>query len=84
MLADMPSVLQSQLESPTGLNLSSEQFNLLYAIYAWTNAVVVIGAGLFIDKVGSRIGLMVFSSLCLIGGALFALVSYDGRGKEGC
>ena len=48
----MPSVLQSQLEAAP-LALSSTQYNLLYAIYAWTNAAVVIASGYFLDKVWS-------------------------------
>ena len=40
----MPSVLETTFENPTdqgGLGLSSVQYNLLYSIYAWTNAVMV-------------------------------------------
>ncbi|XP_075422390.1 lysosomal dipeptide transporter MFSD1-like isoform X2 [Ascaphus truei] len=37
-----------------GLGMSPEQYNLLYAIYAWTNALVVIIAGFLIDKLGNR------------------------------
>ena len=36
------------------LGMSDSNYNLLYAIYAWTNAVVVIGAGVLIDKLGIR------------------------------
>jgi MFS family permease len=52
--------------------MSPQEYNLLYAIYAWTNAVVVIAAGFFIDKLGNRIGVFLFSFLCLIGSATFA------------
>ena len=69
----MPSVLQSELEGGS-LNLSSTQYNLLYAIYAWTNAVVVIGSGYLIDKLGSRFGVLLFSSTCVLGSSIFALV----------
>ncbi|KAM6054417.1 lysosomal dipeptide transporter MFSD1-like isoform 2-T2 [Chlamydotis macqueenii] len=37
-----------------GLGMTPAQYNLLYAIYAWTNAVVVILAGFLIDKLGNR------------------------------
>ena len=36
------------------LGMSDSQYSLLYAIYAWTHAVVVIGAGVLIDKLGIR------------------------------
>uniref|UniRef100_A0A3Q2NQD5 Major facilitator superfamily domain-containing protein 1-like n=1 Tax=Fundulus heteroclitus TaxID=8078 RepID=A0A3Q2NQD5_FUNHE len=67
---DIPSVLQDQfqgnltcpnatvingtVECVEGLGMSPQQYNLLYAIYAWTNAVVVILAGFLIDKLGNR------------------------------
>ncbi|XP_052774294.1 major facilitator superfamily domain-containing protein 1-like [Mya arenaria] len=54
------------------LEMSPDNYNLLYAIYAWTNAVVVIGAGFLIDKLGNRIGLFLFSFLCVLGSSTFA------------
>ncbi|XP_052070233.1 major facilitator superfamily domain-containing protein 1-like isoform X1 [Mytilus californianus] len=54
------------------LGMSNDDYNLLYAIYAWTNAVVVIGAGFLIDKLGNRIGLFLFSFLCVLGSSTFA------------
>jgi len=54
------------------LGMSEDSYNLLYAIYAWTNAVVVIFAGVLIDKLGNRFGVFLFSSLCLIGSSVFA------------
>ncbi|BFY99342.1 hypothetical protein BsWGS_02382 [Bradybaena similaris] len=84
---DMPSVLQdvfTQTNCTTGnktqhyngtcdgLGMSDEEYNLLYAVYAWTNAVVVIAAGFLIDKLGNRVGVFFFSSLCLLGSSTFA------------
>ncbi|XP_053327142.1 major facilitator superfamily domain-containing protein 1-like [Spea bombifrons] len=59
-----------------GLGMSPEQYNLLYAIYAWTNALVVIMAGFLIDKLGNRFGLFLFSFLTLLGSSIFALGSH--------
>ncbi|XP_044159265.1 major facilitator superfamily domain-containing protein 1-like isoform X1 [Bufo gargarizans] len=59
-----------------GLGMTPEQYNLLYAIYAWTNAVVVIMAGFLIDKLGNRFGLFLFSSLTVVGSSIFALGSH--------
>ncbi|XP_063962507.1 major facilitator superfamily domain-containing protein 1-like isoform X1 [Lytechinus pictus] len=92
---DMPSVLQGVFQGnltcdnasvhwnasdcEEGLGMSYVQYNLLYAIYAWTNAVVVIGAGFLIDKVGNPVGLFLFSGLCLTGSCIFALgASFKG------
>uniref|UniRef100_T1ITK3 Lysosomal dipeptide transporter MFSD1 n=1 Tax=Strigamia maritima TaxID=126957 RepID=T1ITK3_STRMM len=83
---DMPSVLQTQFQQndtceysknstdccPDCLGMSGPDYNLLYAIYAWTNAIVVVGAGFLLDKLGNRVGAFLFSSLTVIGAALFA------------
>lgn len=55
------------------LGMSDDNYNLLYAIYAWTNAVVVIGAGFLIDKLGNRVGVFLFSFLCVLGSSTFAV-----------
>ncbi|KAJ0015875.1 hypothetical protein NQD34_014165 [Periophthalmus magnuspinnatus] len=89
---DMPSVLQDQfqgnltcpnttvinstVECVEGLGMTPQQYNLLYAIYAWTNAIVVIIAGFLIDKLGNRFGVFLFSFLCVLGSSLFALGSH--------
>ncbi|XP_063790708.1 major facilitator superfamily domain-containing protein 1-like isoform X2 [Pseudophryne corroboree] len=59
-----------------GLGMTPEQYNLLYAIYAWTNALVVIMAGFLIDKLGNRFGLFLFSFLTVLGSSIFALGSH--------
>ncbi|KAJ7984544.1 hypothetical protein DPEC_G00355900 [Dallia pectoralis] len=89
---DIPSVLQEQFQGNItclnatlsngtvdcveGLGMTPQQYNLLYAIYAWTNAVVVIMAGFLIDKLGNRFGVFLFSFLCVLGSAIFALGSH--------
>ncbi|XP_068102846.1 lysosomal dipeptide transporter MFSD1-like [Hyperolius riggenbachi] len=56
--------------------MTPEQYNLLYAIYAWTNALVLVFAGLLIDKLGNRFGLFLFSFLAVLGSSIFALGSH--------
>ncbi|XP_067859393.1 lysosomal dipeptide transporter MFSD1 isoform X3 [Heptranchias perlo] len=89
---DIPSVLQEQLQGNLtcpnstvtngttdcveGLGMTPQQYNLLYAIYAWTNAVVVILAGFLIDKLGNGVGIFLFSILVVLGSATFALGSH--------
>ncbi|XP_048408496.1 major facilitator superfamily domain-containing protein 1 isoform X3 [Stegostoma tigrinum] len=89
---DMPSALQQQFQGNLsclnstesnettdcveGLGMTPQQYNLLYAIYAWTNAVVVILSGFLIDKLGSRVGINLFSFLVVLGSATFALGSH--------
>lgn len=89
---DIPSVLQEQFQGNLtcpnttkingtsdcveGLGMTPEQYNLLYAIYAWTNALVVILAGFLIDKLGNCIGVFLFSFLTVLGSSVFALGSH--------
>ncbi|XP_039348209.1 major facilitator superfamily domain-containing protein 1-like isoform X1 [Mauremys reevesii] len=59
-----------------GLGMTPAQYNLLYAIYAWTNALVVILAGFLIDKLGNHFGVFLFSFLIVLGSSIFALGSH--------
>ncbi|XP_053898467.1 major facilitator superfamily domain-containing protein 1-like isoform X2 [Malaclemys terrapin pileata] len=59
-----------------GLGMTPAQYNLLYAIYAWTNALVVILAGFLIDKLGNHFGVFLFSFLTVLGSSIFALGSH--------
>ncbi|KAG7492067.1 hypothetical protein MATL_G00010600 [Megalops atlanticus] len=63
-------------ECVEGLGMTPQEYNLLYAIYAWTNALVVIMAGFLIDKLGNRFGVFLFSFLTVLGSAIFALGSH--------
>ncbi|KAL5021083.1 hypothetical protein ScPMuIL_000238 [Solemya velum] len=54
------------------LAMTEDNYNLLYAIYAWTNAIVVIAAGFLIDKLGNRVSVFLFSFLCVVGSCTFA------------
>ncbi|KAK3552059.1 hypothetical protein QTP70_031765 [Hemibagrus guttatus] len=88
---DIPSVLQQQFqgnltcvnstagnetECVDGLGMTPQEYNLLYAIYAWANAVVLIMAGFLVDKLGNRFGVFLFSFLCVLGSSIFALGSH--------
>ena len=63
------------------LGLSETEYNLLYTVYAWMNALVVVGSGILIDKLGHRVGALIFSSLCVIGSIIFA-TAYFFKGKK--
>ncbi|XP_066921169.1 lysosomal dipeptide transporter MFSD1-like isoform X2 [Clytia hemisphaerica] len=95
---DMPSVLQDSFTGTYGINcttnshnvtkceehlgMTETEYNLLYTVYAWMNALVVIGSGIFIDKVGQRVGAVFFSALCVVGSAIFASGYFlKGRGS---
>ena len=57
----------------TELDLSSFQYESFYASYAWTNAFMVIIAGIIVDKLGNHLALALFSFNCLLGSSMFAL-----------
>ncbi|XP_023674954.1 lysosomal dipeptide transporter MFSD1 [Paramormyrops kingsleyae] len=63
-------------ECVEGLGMTPQEYNLLYAVYAWTNALVVIMAGFLIDKLGNRFGVFLFSFLTVLGSTIFALGSH--------
>jgi len=63
------------------LGLSETEYNLLYTVYAWMNALVVIGSGILIDKLGQGIGALFFSGLCVVGSMIFA-AGYFFKGKS--
>ncbi|KAK3571150.1 hypothetical protein QTP86_003366 [Hemibagrus guttatus] len=48
------STVGNETDCVDGLGMTPQEYNLLYAIYAWTNAVVLIMAGFLIDKLGNR------------------------------
>ncbi|XP_075891688.1 lysosomal dipeptide transporter MFSD1-like [Nelusetta ayraudi] len=89
---DIPSVLQDQfqgnltcpnatatnetVECVLGLGMSPQQYNSLSTIYSWTTAALLMMSGLFIDTFGNSLGICVFSLLCVLGSALFALGSH--------
>lgn len=58
------------------LGMSDQNYNLLYAIYAWTNAIMVIFAGFLVDKLGNKVGALLFSGLCVVGSCTFALAVF--------
>uniref|UniRef100_A0A8C8CLK1 Lysosomal dipeptide transporter MFSD1 n=1 Tax=Oncorhynchus tshawytscha TaxID=74940 RepID=A0A8C8CLK1_ONCTS len=79
---DIPSVLQDQFQGNLtcanttvingtvdcveGLGMTPQEYNLLYAIYAWTPDVSLF----------SLFGVFLFSFLCVLGSAIFALGSH--------
>jgi MFS family permease len=55
------------------LGFSQEDIGLLYSWYSYPNFVMVLIGGLLIDRLGTRRGSMLFSSLVVIGAIVVAL-----------
>ena len=69
---DNPQALQTDFQDPDGkFHLSPVQFNLLYSVYSFPNIVLPFFGGLLIDKIGSRIGVFMFSFVLIIGQLIF-------------
>lgn len=65
---DNPSALESQLTDPNGkFDLTNVNYNLLYSVYSFPNIVLPLFGGLLIDRLGIRVGVVIFSFLLIIG-----------------
>uniref|UniRef100_A0A7S3DLR1 Lysosomal dipeptide transporter MFSD1 n=1 Tax=Palpitomonas bilix TaxID=652834 RepID=A0A7S3DLR1_9EUKA len=53
--------------------MSSENYNVLYLVYAWLNAAMVIPGGMLVDKVGTKICAIIFTTIILVGQSLLSL-----------
>ena len=71
---DNPQALQNVLTDPKGnFALSNFNYNLLYGVYSFPNIILPFMAGLIIDKLGSRLGILLFSFVIIIGQFFFFL-----------
>ncbi|TNN03967.1 hypothetical protein fugu_000996 [Takifugu bimaculatus] len=59
-----------------GMGMTPQQYNLLFAVHSWASVVVTLMSGFLIDKFGNFFGIYLFSILCILGSALFALGSH--------
>ena len=65
---DNPQALESALTDPKGdFGLNGFNYNLLYGVYSFPNIILPFLAGLIVDKLGSRIGVLLFAFLLIIG-----------------
>ncbi|XP_064605894.1 major facilitator superfamily domain-containing protein 1-like [Liolophura sinensis] len=62
-------------EDCTGL--SPAQYNLLFAVFSWVNAVTVLFTGFLTDKLGNRAAVLLYSSVTLFGTSLFAVTTIN-------
>ncbi len=77
---DMPSVLEDQITFTIISKASFAEggeantyYNLFYLVYAWTNCVMSLFAGLLVDRWGIAPSVFLFLAFCLGGQALYAL-----------
>jgi hypothetical protein len=62
---DNPGPIENTMEKD--LNISTSTFNLLYSVYSYPNTVLPIFGGIFLDIIGLRLGILVFSGILTLG-----------------
>jgi MFS family permease len=72
---DNPGPLETQLEKE--LKLDAAQFSLFYTVYSMPNMVLPIFGGIFLDKVGLRIGIILFSCILCLGQGVFMIGGFQ-------
>jgi MFS family permease len=73
---DSPGPLETQLENQFHMNSAS--YSLLYTVYSIPNMVLPIFGGILLDRLGIRIGLILFCTVLTIGQFIFMLGGYSG------
>eukprot|EP01112_Ceratiomyxa_fruticulosa_P019904 TRINITY_DN662_c0_g1_i1.p1 TRINITY_DN662_c0_g1~~TRINITY_DN662_c0_g1_i1.p1 ORF type:complete len:454 (+),score=72.75 TRINITY_DN662_c0_g1_i1:201-1562(+) len=71
---DIPGALQDSLTARLHItNADQWKFNLIYSIYNFINIVIVLFGGVFVDRIGLRIGSCLFCLLIAIGQIVFSI-----------
>ena len=71
---DNPGVIETPIEEL--FNISSTQFSFLYGVYSYPNTVLPIFGGIFLDTIGIRIGVILFSTFLTLGQIVFCIGGY--------
>jgi MFS family permease len=66
---DNPGVIEPEIEEI--FDIGPEKESLLYAVYSYPNCFLPIFGGVFLDKVGIRVGLMLFITSLTLGQVVF-------------
>jgi MFS family permease len=68
---DTPGALVVYIQND--LHVDSFQYNLLYSVYSWPNTILVFFGGILVDKLGTRVSGLIFTSIVLVGQCIYAL-----------
>jgi len=72
---DNPAPLKTYLLDPP-YDLSDFQWSALYSIYSFPNMILPLFGGIFVDKIGIRTGLIMFTVILTIGQGVFTIGGY--------
>ena len=72
---DNPGPLETQLERD--FHMDSFHYSLLYTVYSIPNMVLPVFGGIFLDKIGIRTGLIIFTIILTFGQFIFTMGGYQ-------
>tara|TARA_B110000285_G_C14680308_1_gene404359 strand:+ start:169 stop:528 length:360 start_codon:yes stop_codon:yes gene_type:complete len=72
---DNPAAIETYIEK--NLDVTSQQYGLLYTVYAIPNTILPLIGGLLLDRVGQRMALIMFTTTLCIGQGIFMLGGYQ-------
>lgn len=72
---DNPAPLKHTLQTPP-FSLTDSQWSGLYSIYSFPNMIMPLLGGIFIDRIGIRMGLILFVIVLTIGQLIFTIGGY--------
>jgi MFS family permease len=72
---DNPASLETYIESEFGK--TPTEYGLLYSVYAVPNCIMPLIGGILLDKIGHRIGLIIFTTFLCVGQGIFMLGGYN-------
>lgn len=72
---DNPGPLETQLEKD--FHMDSFHYSLLYTVYSIPNMVLPVFGGIFLDKIGIRTGLIIFTIVLTFGQLIFTMGGYQ-------
>ena len=74
---DNPGPLETQLEAL--FKIDSTHYSLLYTVYSLPNMVLPIFGGIFLDRIGIRSGLVLFTVILTVGQFVFMIGGYTNN-----
>ncbi len=66
-----------------GMGMSDVEYQLLYSFYSFPNIILPLFGGYFIDRLGKRHGMMLFSAVITVGQFFFAVSTNVVRSSPG-
>ena len=71
---DNPGPLETQLERD--LHIDSTKYSMLYTVYSVPNMILPLFGGIFLDRIGIRSGLILFTIVLTLGQLVFMMGGY--------